>query len=100
MSSPISEPSPPLCVQMNKARLRAQLRRDLLHISADGHWSPDNCCGWEQAHLNSLLPPGSSAEDDNQMVRRETLMNNNLNACSLQQASHWQISACLVVISA
>lgn len=94
MPSLISEPSPSLLVQMKKAGLQAQLRRDLLHVHADRHWSPEGCRGWERAHLNSLLPPGNQAE--NQMVRCETLINNNMNAYSVQKASHQQISACLL----
>lgn len=94
MPSPISEPSPPLRVRIKKAGLQAQLGRDLLHVHADRHWSPEGCRGWERAHLNSLLPPGNQAE--NQMVRCETLINNNMNAYSVQKASHQQISACLL----
>jgi len=56
-------------MQMNKVGLQAQLKRDLLYVHDDEHLSPEDSCGWERAHLNSLLPPGSQAENKNQTVR-------------------------------
>lgn len=43
--------------------------------------------------VSSSLPPGSQAENQKQMGRSEASINNYLNACSLQKASHRQISA-------
>lgn len=93
MHSLISEPSAPTFTCVNEQGRAAHTARE--GSSPLSHWWTLESRGLLGVGVNSSLPPGSQADNQKQVGRHETLINNGLNACSLQKASHQQISGCL-----